>query len=487
MAGPRITNNLPFQDLYMDWQNDHQEYDGLFADPGMGKTRMALKVSERAFGRSQIEAMIVVSPNSVKTNWCAWDHMQEDGEIDEVQKHLGTDHVIRGVWLSGATGANKKAWEQFERDIAKPHTKLIILSVNYESFLTEQFFEFMQAFCKKYRTRIVPDESTRIGKPGSQRTKRVTKLGKLAVQKSLLTGTPILKSPMKIFSQARFLSDKALGYTSFFPFRNRYCKMGGFQMKQIVDYKNLDELSEKIATWSFRLKAEDHLKNMPPRDWKKHYVDMTPEQARAYKTMRQEFFAQVDGTEITANIVLAQMTRLQQILGGYISKDGVDHEIIPPAKNPKMRETLSIIEDYRSIVWFRFKPELAGMAQLLRDEGIPFFEFHGGMTDTEKLAVRKAFFRGERQVVLGTTSTGGIGIDEFKVANTVCFFSNDFDTERREQAEKRTWRIGSDKDTLIRYRDILVPNSVDTKIIKVLRGDAQLSAAILKENYREWL
>lgn len=487
MAGPRITTNLPFQDDYMVWQDNHQEFDGLFADPGMGKTRMALKASERSFVRGRIDAMIVISPNSVKTNWCAWDHMQEDGEIDEVQKHLGTDGVIRGVWLSNPTGANKKAWEQFERDIEKRKDRLIILSVNYESLLTEQFFAFLQAFCKKYRTRIVPDESTRIGKPGSQRTKRATKLGKLAVERSILTGTPILKSPMKIFSQARFLSDRALGYTSFFPFRNRYCVMGGFQGKQITDYKNLEELGRKIEGFSFRLRAEDHLKNMPPRDWKKHYVDMTPEQARAYKTMRQEFFANVDDTEITANIVLAQMTRLQQILGGYISKDGVSHEIVPPAKNPKMRETLSIVEDYRSIVWFRFKEELAGMAQLLREEGIQFFEFHGSMTDTEKLAVRKAFFRGERQVVLGTTSTGGIGIDEFKVANTVVFFSNDFDTERREQAEKRTWRIGSDKDTLIRYRDVLVPNSVDTKIIKVLRGDAQLSAQVLRENYREWL
>lgn len=471
----------------MEWQEAHQEFDGLFADPGMGKTRMALKVSERAFGRGKIEAMIVVSPNSVKTNWCAWDHMQEDGEIDEVQKHLGTDHTIRGVWLSSPTGAAKKAWEQFERAIVRTD-KLIILSVNYESLLTEQFFAFLMEFTKKYRTRMVPDESTRIGKPGSQRTKRATKLGKLAVQRSILTGTPILKSPMKIFSQARFLSDKALGYTSFFPFRNRYCVMGGFQQKQIMDFKNMEELSDKIGRFSFRLKAEDHLKHMPPRDWKKHYVDMTPEQARAYKTMRQEFFAQVEGVEITANIVLAQMTRLQQILGGYLTTpEGDEIEIIPPARNPKMKETLEIIEDYRSIVWFRFKPELAGMARLLKEEGVPFFEFHGGMSDGEKLAVRKAFFRGERQVILGTTATGGIGIDEFKVANTVVFFSNDFDTERREQAEKRTWRIGSDENTLIRYRDVLVPNSVDTKIVKVLRGDAQLSAKVLRENYREWL
>lgn len=485
MTGPRITTNLAHQDEYLAWV-DGRDWDGLFADPGTGKTRAFLKRAEREFGRGKIDAAIVISPNSVKTNWVAWDHMQEEDEVDEVQKHLGTDHVIRGVWLSGATGADKKAWEKFERDIE--HTdKLIILSVNYESLLTEQFFEFLMAFCKKYRTIIPADESTRIGKPGSQRTKRATKLGKLAAMRSLLTGTPILKSPMKIFSQARFLSEQALGYKSFFPFRNRYCVMGGFQGRKIIDYKNMDELSDKIASFSFRVRAEDCLKDMPPRDWKKHVVDMTSEQAKAYKTMRQEFFAEVDDATITANIVLAQMTRLQQICGGYISKDGIDHEIIPPERNPKMKETLEIIDDFRTIVWFRFKPELFGMAKLLEAEGISFFEFHGDMDDSEKLAVRKAYFRGERQVILGTTATGGIGIDEFKVANNVVFFSNDFDTERREQAEKRNWRIGSSMHDLVRYHDVIVANSVESKIIKVMRGDAQLSASVLRENYREWI
>jgi SNF2 family DNA or RNA helicase len=453
----------------------------------MGKTRMALKVAERDFEEGVIDAVIVVCPNSVKTSWVAWDHNLEDGDVDEVAKHLGNDYVHKAVWISGATGENKKAWEKWERGLVRSQYKLIALAINYESLLTEQFFDFLQAFCKKYRTRLIADESTRIGKPGSQRTKRATKLARLCVGRSALTGTPVLKSPMKIYSQARFLSDRALGYTSFFPFRNRYCVMGGFQARQIVDFKNMDELSDKIESFSFRLKAEDHLKDMPPRSWKKHFVDMTPPQAMAYRTMRAEFYATVDASTVTANIVLAQMTRLQQILGGYLTKGDEVFELVAPASNPKMRETLAIIDDYRSIVWFRFRPELDGMARLLSEQGVPFFEFHGGLTDDEKLSVRKQFKRGERQVILGTTATGGIGIDEFKVANTVVFYSNDFDTERREQAEKRTWRMGSNQDIVIRYHDVLVPNSIDTKIIKVLRGDAELSAKVLRENYREWI
>lgn len=466
----------------MQWV-DGRDYDGIIFDPGLGKTRAFLKRGEREFDRGKIDALLTFSPNSVKTNWVAWPHQQEEGELDEVQKHIGDDKVCKGVWISGATGKDKKAWEKFENDIERTD-RLIILSVNYEALLSPQFFEFLQAFCKKFRVMIGGDESTRLGQPGSQRTKKAIKLGLQAPIKSILTGTPVLKRPTKIYSQAKFLSPRALGYTSFYAFRNRYCVMGGFEGRQVIDYKNLDELSDKIERFCMRVRTEDCADiDLPPREWKPHYVYMTPEQGKAYRTMREEFFAQVENHEITATIVLAQMTRLQQICGGYI--DGV--EIIPPSRNPKMQETLEIIEDDRSIVWFRFRPELDGMASLLAEQGQSFFEFHGDMSDKEKLAVRKAYGRGERQHVLGTTATGGIGIDEFKAAANVVFFSNDFDTERREQAEKRNWRMGSEIHDRIRYHDVIVPNTVETKIIKVLRSDAMLSAKVLREEWRGWM
>lgn len=487
MTGARITTDLDFQIKYLDWA-DGREWEGLFADAGTGKTRMYLRRAQRLHAAGKIDAMLVLAINSVKTNFVAWPHMLEDlgEEADAVTTHLGDDDVIKGVWVSGATGRDKKAWSEFERQIDQPKGKLIVLVVNFESLMSEGFYAFLQAFLKKYRTYFVVDEGTRIGEPGSQRTKRAIRLAPLALYRTNGTASPILKRPTKIYSQAKWLSPKALGFKSFYAFRNRYCKMGGFQNRQIVDYQNLDELSARIAEWSFSVKIEDVM-DMPPRDWKKHYVSMTPEQGRAYRTMREEFFAQIEQEEITASIVLAQMTRLQQILGGFISKDGVEFEIVTPDRNPKILETWDIIRDApaQCVVWFRFLPELRAMARFLNEKGTTFYEFHGAYNDKEKLVIRKSFGRGDRQVLLGTSSSGGIGIDEFKVARDAIFFSNDFDTERRFQTERRTWRIGVVDAT--RYHDILVPNSVDTKIIKVLRGDAKLSAKIMREEYREWI
>lgn len=458
-------------------------------DPGTGKTRVLLKDGWRSYEAGDIDAVLVLAPNSVKTSWVKWPHMKEEpDDWDQVEEHLWEQRskILKGVWTSSATGDDKKAWAQFEDDINKRHHKLIILAVNYEAELTEQFYEFLKAFCKQFRVMIVADESTRIGKPGSKRTKRSINLSRLCKMQRILTGTPVVKSPLRIYSQSKFLDQNALPFRTFFGFRNHFANMGGFQGRQVLSYKNLEELGTLMEEWSYRVRKEDCL-DLPPRTFLKRRVYMTPEQNKAYKTMREEFFAEVRSDEVTATIVLAQMTRLQQICGGYLTKDGKIIEIIPPERNPKLMEAKQLLDDApgQVVVWFRFKPELQGFKQLLKPED--YYEFHGDVPEKERPAIRQSFKRGTRPYLLGTAATGGIGINEFLVADTVIRVSHDFDTESRIQSDDRTHRMGSEMHDKITYYDILVPNTVDVKIHRVLRTDTQVSAKVLKEQWREWV
>lgn len=457
--------------------------------PGTGKTRVTLKDIYRAYDDGLIDATIVLAPNNVKADWVKWEHMKENvDDEDAVSVHLREElpKIIKGLWQSGATGKDKKSWAEFEEAINRRHHKLIILAANYEALNVSQFFDFLAAFCKEYRVMIVADESTRIGKPGSRRTKRATKLADTCAMTRELSGTPIVKSPLKMYSQARFLDKNAMPFKSFYAFRNTFCIMGGFQGRQVLSYKNLPYLSDLIAKFSY-IKNKDECLDLPPRVFLKRRVYMTPEQMAAYKTMREEFFANVREDEITANIVLAQQTRLAQITGGYLNKDGKIIEIIPPDRNPKLLEAAQLIEDApgQVVVWFRFRPELEGMKQLLKPSD--FFEFHGGVPEKDRGAIKAAFKRGDRQILLGTESTGGIGINQFLVADTTIHVSSDYDTEKRIQADDRTHRIGSEIHEKITYYDIMVPNTVDVKIHAVLRGDTKLSAKILRENWKEWI
>jgi len=470
-------------------KGDGQKFFAYFMGPGTGKTRVELLDAWQWYEKGEIDAMIVLAPNSVKTSWVMWDHMKDDpSDEDQVTTHLRPvlARILKGVWISSAHGLDKKAWSEFETRLTKNQHKFIILSVNYEALLNGQLFDFLCAFCQQYRTAICADESTRIGKPGAKRTKRSLKLARLCKIRRILTGTPIVKTPMKIYSQAKFLDPSALPFNSFFAFRNRYAIMGGFQGRQIIAYQHLDELSSYIDRWSYRCRKEDCL-DLPPQIYLKRRVEMTPEQMKAYKTMREEFYAEIRGEEITAQIVLAQIIRLQQITGGYLHKDGNVIEIVPPDRNPKLQEALEIMEDAEKqvIVWANFRPEIEGMKSLLDPKD--YFEFHGDVPERERVSIRKAFKRGERKYLLGTQSTGGIGIDEFKVADTVIHLSSNFDTEMRIQSDDRTHRIGSEMHKAVTYYDIIVPNTVDVKVLRVLRTDTQLSAKVLRETWREWV
>lgn len=469
-----------------------RKFFGLWMDPGTMKTTVTLQDAWRWYEAGEIDAVLVLAPNNVKDGWVKWPHMDSEDDHDEITNTFRSEvqaRIIKGLWISNATGEDKKCWKEFEDRIDHPQHKLIVLSVNYESLLTEQFFDFLKAFCTQFRTFIVADESTRIGKPGSKRTKRAITLRKLCVVRRALSGTPIVKSPLKIYSQAKFLDDSALPFKSFFSFRNFLCNMGGYQGRQIMSYKEdaIIKLQGWMDRWSYRARKDDCL-DLPPQTFLKRRVYMTPEQVAAYKTMREEFFATVNDDTVDAKIVLAQMTRLQQITGGYLrTKDGRDIEIIPPARNPKLLMAKEILDEApgQVVVWFRFRAELDGLKQLLKPD--QYFEFHGGVPEKERSGIKGAFKRGERPYLLGTESTGGIGINQFLVADTVIHVSSDADTEKRIQADDRNHRMGSQMHEKITYFDILVPNTVDVKIHSILRNDTKLSARILKDNWREWI
>lgn len=456
-------------------------------EPGTCKTAVTLQDAWRAFDAGEIDAVLVLAPNNVKDSWVKWPHMVEGDDVDETTLTLGaySSRILKGLWISGATKDNKRCWNEFEDAINRRHHKLVILSANYEALLTEQFFSFLEAFCTQFRVMIVADESTRIGKR-SERTKRAIKLARLCAMRRALSGTPVTKTPLKMHYQAKFLDEKALPYRTMTSFRNNFCVMGGFQGRQVLSYKNLPELSEWMDDWSFHCTKKEAL-DLPPQIFLKRRVYMTPQQTAAYKTMREEFFAEVDGVEVTAKIVLTQMMRLQQITGGYLVEGDMVKEIIPPDKNPKLLETAQLLEDApgQCIVWFNFIPELEGMKKLLKPSD--YFEFHGAVPEKDRPGIKAAFKRGDRPYLLGTEKTGGIGINQFLVADTVIHVSNDCDTEARIQADDRNHRMGSQMHEKITYYDVIVPNTVDVKILRIMRGDTQISAQVMRDQWREWV
>ena len=97
--------------------------------------------------------------------------------------------------------------------------------MNVEAFSTKKGLEFATKFLNCHNTIMAIDESTTIKTPTAKRTKAILTLGKLAKYRRILTGSPVTKSPLDLYTQCGFLDSFLLGFDSYYAFRNRYATM----------------------------------------------------------------------------------------------------------------------------------------------------------------------------------------------------------------------------------------------------------------------
>jgi|TARA_R110002167_G_scaffold234461_1_gene439718 SNF2 family DNA or RNA helicase len=322
---------------------------------------------------------------------------------------------------------------------------------------------------------MIVDESTRIKTPSAKRTKAITKFGKLAKYRRILTGTPVTKGAEDAYSQFKFLDSNILGYDSYYSFKARYCVMGGYEQKQIVSYQNTDELVRSIDSHSFRVLKKDCL-DLPDKIYQRHYVDMSEKQRKIYTTMKKSFVAELGGETIEAPEAITRLLRMQQILCGWFpTEDGI--EAIDD-KNPRIEALKDILSGINSktIIWARFKADIRAIEKLLGDQAV---SYHGDVsTDARVDAIERFQNDPKIRYFVGTPQAGGIGIT-LNAAEYVIYYSNSFDLEQRLQSEDRAHRIGT--KTNVTYIDIECQKSIDSKIIKALRDKKSIADMITKD------
>ena len=133
-----------------------------------------------------------------------------------------------------------------------------------KSFSSGNGTDFAQKFLSCHKAMIAIDESTTIKTPTARRTKNIIKIGLDAKYKRIMTGSPITKNPLDLYTQCDFLSPWLLDFTSYYAFRNRYAEMKtlhmhGRQIQIVNGFKNLGELSDKLQPFSYRVLKEDCL------------------------------------------------------------------------------------------------------------------------------------------------------------------------------------------------------------------------------------
>jgi hypothetical protein len=451
-----------------------------FLEQGLGKTKVGLDNAAYLWSIGLIDTLMIDAPNGVHKQWIE----------EQLPIHL-PDWVPHKAVVYKSPSNQTKALKQQIEDVFDYHDGLRIFAVHHDASANEAGAAFLRRILSSGKVLWIIDESSRkIKTPGAQRTKTTLKLRDLASFRRLGDGTPVTKGVEDLFTQLKFLSDDVHGFSSFYTYRNRYCKVRQVPgaptgVVEIYGYQNLEELQKRMDGWSLRLRSDECL-DLPERTYVTRYVEMTDDQKRLYAEMKNEFITQIDSGEVvSAEQAVVKLLRLQQILCGHVKDDdGRIHTL----KSNRHLEALAAAQQSQGakcIVWARFHHDIDLLAKTFREEGYAPVTWDG-RTSTDDRAIAKNRFIGDPAIgpFIANPGSAGIGTDGLQHAShTAIWFSNTFKATERWQGDARLYRDG--QRGTVNNVDLVVPNTVDVHILRTLKNRQDIAFKAL--DVREWL
>ena len=460
--------------LEKSWNKENFAY---FMEMGTGKTKVLIDNMSMLYDKGKIDGALIVAPKGVVKTWYE----------QELPTHL-PNHIenVTVLWQSNIT---KKQQEKLE-SLFEIETALHILIMNVEAFSTEKGVKFASKFLSSHKTLMAIDESTTIKTPTAKRTKNIIDLGKHAKYRRILTGSPITKNPLDLYTQCEFLDPYLLDFASYYSFRNRYAEMKtmhlrGRSIQVVSEFKNLGELSDTVKTFSERVLKEDCL-DLPPKVFMKRYVTLTADQKKLYNQMKEQALAILNGKMTTTMTVLTQLMRLHQITCGHFTADDGSTQAVD---SNRLNELMSVLDETegKAIIWANYQLSVGEIIQrIIKEYGEDSYVHYYGLTSQEDRQnnIRKFQNDPNCRFIIGTPQTGGYGIT-LTQAHTVIYYSNSYDLEKRLQSEDRAHRIGQKKT--VTYIDLICEDTVDEKIVKALRDKINIASEVMGEELKNWI
>ena len=448
-----------------------------FMEMGTGKTKVCIDNIAILYDKGKIDRALVIAPNGIKRNW-----------RNELSVHMA-EHVNYRVAVWSAS-PKKKEKDELEQ-LSVMTDDLTILIMNIEAFSTQRGAEFARKFIFSGSCFMVVDESTTIKNHAARRTKHIMKISKLAKYRRIMTGSPVTKSPLDLYSQLEFLGGWILDQSNYYAFRSRYAvivqrSVGTHSFQHIIRYQRLDELQDKLKDCSTRVLKSDCL-DLPEKLYTKRSVAMTPEQLKAYVEMKKSAITFFENNPMTAASVLTQMIRLHQITCGHVKTDDGEIKTI---KNNRIKELLQVLQETEGkvIIWAVYRQDIQTIEKEIENEygKESVASYYGDTKDSIRQSIVDRFMDSNDSLrfFIGNPKTGGYGLT-LTSSHTVVYFSNDYSLEVRMQSEDRAHRIG--QTNKVTYVDLMAEGTIDEKIVKALNNKIDLASQVMGEDPRKIL
>lgn len=446
----------------------------LFHEPGTGKTKTALDFAAALYLNDDVNRVLILCPINAMQVW-----------PDQMDKHLSVHQDVlipQGKVIEKADEIT--IWfEQWETQEVAP---LLFIILNYEATIKrDKDWAIMSALEDYDADLLILDESQKVKSATTKRSKASHRLGSRARHVCLLSGTPISKNYLDLYSQLKVIDpaiwkdphkNKNMPWTDF---RYRYGIWGGRTGYELRGYQNVDDLKNRYRPLVSTARKKDCL-DLPPVMEEIIPIILNPTARSAYNSMAEDGMVVWRRHLIDAPIVLTKLLRLQEMTGG-----GVHDEVgeVVDFQMDKMDVLKSLISDLmeaqkKVIIFARFKWELNQIRDGLSSYGV--VSIRGGVSAKgRKEAVDN--FRNQAQTrILIIQIAAGEAIDGLQhVCSHAIFYSTDFSWDHFVQAKGRLDRMG--QETPVTFYHLHMVNTVDKLVYQALREKKNLEKLIMDD------
>lgn len=461
---------------------------GLLFEMGTGKTKAAIDIAMRRSRKCDFNNILVLCPLSIIDVW-----------KEELNKHCTIDWEFIDVHCSG----NKDKRKESARKISNSDSKLTVGVTTYDTAWRN--IDIIRG-CNF--DGVIADESTEIKNKDAKRTKGAFQISQLNSIKYrlILTGTPVTNSPLDAWAQLHFLKP-GIVRKNYWSFEGHYCIKGGYDGKEVIAFKNLDDLTKKIHENCVRAVKSECL-DLPSKVFEKRYVNLTGKERSWYNDFKNKSEVVIKEKEGKVDIdhEMTRRRKMHQISSGffmlpdeqlekypYMQTDIFEDDDLPGDRDDdivrfgqsKLKEVFDIAEknpDEKIVIWAVYREDIRFLEEKLNDK----FEkdavaVHGGVNNREKLKKKFKNETGTRFIICQLQAfSKGIDLTE---ANIAIYYTFNFSLEDYQQSQDRIHREGQrgDDDNNVTYIHLIGKDTWDEEIFYSLKNDINVAERITDE------
>ena len=428
-------------------------------EQGLGKTKQTIDIAlAKRAEKGYKHCLIICGVNGLKWNW----QNEIKTHSDETGYILG-QREVKGRLKIGST-ADKLA------DVKGIDDLPYFIITNVESLRNENIAQELKKWCDKGVIGMIAiDEIHKCKNHSSQQGKGILKLH--ADTMIAMTGTPLMNTPLDLY-----IILKWLGYEkhAFYTFKNHYCTMGGYGGYEIVGYRNMDELQERLNDVMLRrLKAD--VFDLPEKVFINEYVELEGKQAQVYKEILNDLRMNADKIASSSN-PLAQLIRLRQATGytGIVST-----EIRESAKLDRAEELIeeAIANGKKVVVFSNWTQVTDAFYERIIGKGYGVSVITGETADDKRQANADAFQNDVAcKVLIGTIGAMGTGLT-LTAGTVVIFLDEPWTDANKNQAIDRCHRIGTTESVTV--YTLLTKDTIDERVNEIVANKGALSDMIV--------